>query len=74
MVSAATCSGPGTAAFNRSCGAVGIALAVTGGAIATAAPTRPALFRKLRRLESRKLRRFGMASSQGWRESRENSA
>src|SRR5208282_2478680 len=71
MVSAAIWRAPGTAAFNFSCGAAGIALAATGGVTAAAAPTRPAPLRKLRRLESGKWRRLDMASSQGWRKSRE---
>ncbi len=54
MVSAATCRGPGSAAFSFSAGTAGIALAATGGvtAAAAAAPTRPAPLRKLRRLAS----------------------
>src|SRR5271167_1342545 len=60
MVSAATCSGPGRAAFNGA-GATGAALAASGGVTAAAAPTRPAPLRKLRRLESADWRRFDIA-------------
>src|ERR1700722_5687029 len=73
MVSAAICRGPGSAAFNFSAGATGMALAA-GVVTAAAAPTRLAPLRKLRRLESGDWRRFDMASSQGWLERPENSA
>src|SRR5580658_2296650 len=73
MVSAAICRGPGTAAFNLSCGAAGNAFAATGGvaAVAAAAPTRPAPLRKLRRLALVELRPLGMRPSQGWRKMRQ---
>src|SRR5271165_1667576 len=69
-VSTAICIGPGTAALRFALlrfalGAATWAPAATG--VSAAAPTRPAPLRKLRRLESGKLRRFDMHSSQGWR-------
>src|SRR6185437_13642734 len=66
MVSAAICRGPGNADLPLLSGAAGMAPAATEGAtaVAAAAPTRPAPFRKLRRLESApwfaSWRRFGM--------------